>query len=149
MVLLKKGQEGPGWIIVLVLMILIVVAFWTFLSQLAGGAPLEKALNDVKESIETVCQKPISNYKQGFAVIPEGNKIELEKLGGVLNYMKDSNVLAKKTLECPENTVFSNCVIGPTKSGWEGVVFGVNKTINITTGQAKITLNGTNVTCSG
>lgn len=145
-----KGQVDPAaMIIVIIFAVIIGVVGYTILSQFAEATPDQKALRDAKESIEAVCAPTGPNYRPGYAIVPEGYKIEL-KIGGILEVKKDNEVLAKNTLACPENTIFSNCVIGPSIAGHEGMTFGVNKTITINANVkiAKITLNGTGVTCT-
>lgn len=136
-------SEAIEILFVIIIMLIIWFSFGSFLSQLVGASPEQKALSDAQEAIEHSCSPTGSSYQEASIVLPQGNKIELKKLGGILELTKDSDVISKKTLKCPDKTIFTNCVIGPASEGREGIVLGINKTTDVTTKQAKITLNAT------
>jgi hypothetical protein len=144
-----KGQAeaGVGTIIEVVLMIVIALTAFYIISNFAEATPELKALGDARTAIESVCALNGPNYHDAPIVMPEGYRLELKKIGGTLELKKDSDLISKKKLECPVNIIFSDCTVGPTTQGHEGITLGVNKTvINPTTKQTEITLNATGTT---
>jgi hypothetical protein len=134
----KNKKAAVEIIIYLVAAIIIAIVAYSILSQFLASSPIEKAMSDLKETVEKVCEEGGKNQTI-LLYVPAGQTIKLKKEGLLV-----SGSISKK-LRCPENVTFKECETFPTREGEEGISVNVTK-IEISTFY-KIELAG-NASCS-
>jgi len=137
----KNKKAAVEIIIYLVAAIIIAIVAYSILSQFLASSPIEKAMSDLKETIEMVCEEGGQNQTI-LLYVPAGQTIKLKKEGVLV-----SGSISKK-LRCPENVIFKECEIFPTHEGEEEISVNVTKTkISETSSTYRIELAG-NASCS-
>ncbi len=132
-----KKQAQVEVIFVLVIMILLFLTAFTFLSQFTSATPARSALADAKNAIELVCASDGPKSQTVAIFIPQGNSINLNSDGSI---ELQGTQAASKKLNCPSGIVYTKCVLGPASEGKESIVFEIKKTTDAATKVTTLTL---------
>jgi hypothetical protein len=121
---MEKGQlKAPIVIIWIVIVIMLLVVFFKFLSSFAEATPEVTALNDFKETVETVCADGGPTATSVVLDLPgtDSKFFKLHMAGGQVEVYKCSNLgssgcndaekIKSSGLNCSSDIKFANCWI--------------------------------------